>query len=119
MPRSIRWRLQLWYTAVLLAVVGGFAGLLYYRVGAARLLEIDTGLTAAVQYLDVSLRALPEDGGEGREPGHPLPPPRPPWRGERGLPGGWPPRGPGPGRPGPPPGEDEDRPGPPPHMNRP
>src|SRR4051812_28710372 len=104
MPRSIRWRLQLWYTTVLLAVVVGFAGLLYYRVRTSRLEEIDAGLTAAVQYLDVILRSLPHEDDEGPGPGHPPPPP---WRGEPG-PRGWPP----PGRPGPPPRSDreDDRP---------
>ena len=35
--RSLRWRLQGWYAVVLLAVVGGFASLLYAQVRAARL----------------------------------------------------------------------------------
>ena len=41
MFRSIRGRLQLWYAVVLLTVVGGFAGLLFYRVREARLQEVD------------------------------------------------------------------------------
>ena len=31
MIHSLRWRLQLWYAAVLVVVVGSFAGILYYR----------------------------------------------------------------------------------------
>lgn len=36
MRKSMRGRLQLWYAGVLLTVVAGFAGLLYYRVRQAR-----------------------------------------------------------------------------------
>src|SRR5262249_51855459 len=59
MARSIRWRLQAWYALVLLAVVAGFAAILYSEVRTARLREVDAGLTAAAIYLDVNLRRFP------------------------------------------------------------
>jgi heavy metal sensor kinase len=71
---------------VLLAVVAGFAVILYLRVRTARYREIDAGLEAVAQYLDVNLRRLhgpdPEHGpppppGRRGWPDHPLPPPRP------------------------------------------
>jgi two-component system OmpR family sensor kinase len=59
MSRSLRWRLQGWYAVVLLAVVGGFASLLYAQVRAARYQEIDAALTADALYLDTNLRRFP------------------------------------------------------------
>jgi heavy metal sensor kinase len=91
MLRSIRGRLQLWYAAVLLAVVAGFAGLLFFRVREARLQEVDARLQSAARYLDANLRRFPPHDLEGQPPDRPFPPP-PPGR------GGWP----GPGRPPPP-----------------
>src|SRR5436305_1521215 len=97
MFRSIRWRLQLWYAAVLLTVIVSFTGLLYYQARAARLQQIDAQLLAAARYLEATLRAFPPHELEGTRPDSPLPPPPPP--------GGPPPAGPGdrPFRPGPPP----------------
>jgi heavy metal sensor kinase len=80
MRRSIRGRLQVWYALVLLAVVAGFAGLLFYQVRAARLREVDAGLEAAAQYLDANLRRFPLHDLDG------LPPPWPPGRPPPGLP---------------------------------
>jgi two-component system, OmpR family, sensor kinase len=88
MFRSIRWRLQLWYAAVLLTVIVSFTGLLYYQARASRLQQIDAQLLAAARYLDATLRAFPPHELEGPRPGSPLPPPPPPG---------------GPLRPGPPP----------------
>src|SRR5262249_1574025 len=84
-----------WYALVLLGVVAGFAGILYYRAREARLRETDARLEADVLYLDVSLRAFPpheldgsrpekpprdRDKGKGFEPPPGRPPPRPPQR---------------------------------------
>src|SRR2546421_610815 len=74
MTRSIRLRLLLWYAAVLAAVVGGFAALLYYEVRAARLREIDAQLDAAAAGLESALRLFPQYELTGEEP---PPPPRP------------------------------------------
>ena len=60
MVKSIRWRLQLWYAAVLTGVVGGFAVFLYYEVQSSRFHEVDAELLAAANYLDTTLRAFPQ-----------------------------------------------------------
>jgi two-component system, OmpR family, sensor kinase len=78
MRRSIRWRLQLWYAAVLQAVVAGFACLLYYQVSAARYREVDAGLEAAAQYLEAMLRRFPPHELGGPFPDQRFRPPRPP-----------------------------------------
>jgi heavy metal sensor kinase len=76
MGRSIRWRLQLWYALVLLAVVAGFAAILFFRVTAARFHEADARLEAAALYLDANLRRFPPRDLEGDVPeGHRPPPP--------------------------------------------
>ncbi len=77
MVRSIRWRLQLWYAVVLLAVVAGFAGILYQRVRSARFREIDADLAASAAYLDTALRAFPPFELEGGDRSRPPPPRRP------------------------------------------
>jgi two-component system, OmpR family, sensor kinase len=77
MLRSIRWRLQFWYALVLLAVIGGFAGILLYQVRAARFREVDHGLDASIHYLDTSLRRLPPRGEPPHEPPEGRPPPEP------------------------------------------
>src|SRR5262245_49616340 len=97
MTRSIRVRLLLWYAVVLSGVVGGFAGLLYYEVRAARLAEVDAQLEAGAASLESALRSFPqfELTGEGPPPKKPPPPPK-----KKGPPG-WPPdRPPPPDRPG-------------------
>jgi two-component system, OmpR family, sensor kinase len=78
MTRSLRWRLQGWYAAVLLAVVGGFATLLYAQVRTARFQEIDAALTADALYLDTNLRRPPLRGPDGPRPGDRGPRDRPP-----------------------------------------
>jgi heavy metal sensor kinase len=91
MPRSIRWRLQLWYAAVLAFVLAGFAGLLYNRARAARLRDVDARLEAAVLRLDADLRVMvdeadkgpPRRTGPGPQEGDDRPPP--PWERD-GLP---------------------------------
>jgi two-component system, OmpR family, sensor kinase len=97
MIRSIRVRLLLWYAVVLTGVVGGFAGLLYYEVRAARLAEVDAQLEAAAASLESALRLFPpfELTGEGPPPPPPRelgPPPKkfgpPP---KKKPPPGWPP----------------------------
>src|SRR5262245_35190587 len=78
MFRSIRWRLQLWYAAVLLAVIVSLTGLLYYPARAARLHQIAAQLRSAARYLDANLRAFPPHELVGARPDAPLPPPPPP-----------------------------------------
>ncbi len=81
MTRSIRGRLLLWNAAVLVGVVAGFAGILYYRVREARLAEVDRRLVAWAHYLDAHLRAFPPHELDPQIPFKPPPP------------FGWPPPG--------------------------
>jgi heavy metal sensor kinase len=59
MAKSIRMRLLGWYAAVLVGVVGGYAGLLYYEVRNARYGEVDPQLIAAAASLDATMRLFP------------------------------------------------------------
>jgi two-component system OmpR family sensor kinase len=89
MNRSLRWRLQGWYAIVLLAVVGGFATLLYAQMRSARFEGIDAALTADALHIDTKLLRFPMFDFDGR-PDRPDRPdgPRMPERG----PGDRPPR---------------------------
>jgi two-component system, OmpR family, sensor kinase len=106
MIKSLRWRLQIWYTGLLLAVVGGFGGILYYQTYTNKFLEIDAQLIAGVVNLDTALRGFPAFELDGKDP--------PPWPKEK--------KGP---RPGPPPDGNakepprgKDKKGPPPPPSR-
>jgi heavy metal sensor kinase len=112
MVRSIRWRLQFWYAAMLAGVIGGFGGLVYWQSRSAQLKQIDTRLLAAAGYLDAVLRGFPPmdlesprgepfnrpppdrgpgmDKGPGFDKGPGRGPDGPPDRGPRGGPGGGP-----------------------------
>src|SRR4249920_2582868 len=72
--KSIRLRLQIWYAIVLLVVIGGFAGALYFQVRGNRLRAIDERLRSAATYLAATLAGLPPHELEeppGRGPGDP------------------------------------------------
>src|SRR5262245_56803586 len=73
MVRSIRLRLLLWYAAVLTAVVGGFAVILYYEVRSSRLREIDAQLDASAAGLEAALRLFPPHELTGEDPPRPRP----------------------------------------------
>jgi two-component system, OmpR family, sensor kinase len=115
MVRSIRWRLQFWYAAMLAGVIGGFGGLVYWQSRSAQLKHMDTRLLASASYLDAILRVFPPmdlesargdsdnrpppDRGPGMDKGPPFdkgggrgpdgpPPERNFDRGPRGGPGG-------------------------------
>src|SRR5438105_4206899 len=75
MFRSIRWRLQFWYAAVLAGVIAGFGGLIYWQSRSAKLAQIDTRLQAAVNYLDAVLRVFPPNALEGPRDGREYRPP--------------------------------------------
>jgi two-component system, OmpR family, sensor kinase len=68
MVKSIRVRLQIWYAAVLVAVIAGFAGVLYYQVRTSRLHQVDERLAAATRYLEATIRALPPHELDDRPP---------------------------------------------------
>jgi heavy metal sensor kinase len=63
-PRSIRWRLQLWYGALLVAVLGGFGFTAFHLERARQFRRIDEGLHARLSALVDALRAGPERGPE-------------------------------------------------------
>jgi heavy metal sensor kinase len=84
MVRSIRVRLQLWYAAVLLAVVAGLTSTVYLEARQSRLGQVDERLKAAANYLDATLRGMPPHEVEGLPPAGKGPP-------GRGSPGKGPP----------------------------
>ncbi|MDB5329132.1 MAG: hypothetical protein JWP03_283 [Phycisphaerales bacterium] len=136
MLRSIRWTLQLWHAAILVAALAGFGAATYYQVSRSRFREVDTELMGAAQVLVSKLRPPPRtDGppprlvrplgaegpgprGSGEGPQYSVDDGRPP-PGERGRP----PHGEGPpDRDGPLPGYDPRLPDPdrrPPNPDRP
>jgi heavy metal sensor kinase len=59
MVRSIRWRIQLWHSAVLLLVVECFAAFLYFRIEQSVFATIDSELEGACQSLVSVLRSIP------------------------------------------------------------
>lgn len=67
-PRSIRWRLQLWYGALLVAVLCGFGFTAFHLESARQFRRIDEGLQQRISTLVDALRAGPERGGERRQP---------------------------------------------------
>ncbi|MBI1831459.1 MAG: HAMP domain-containing protein [Planctomycetes bacterium] len=73
MIKSLRWRLQIWHTGLLLMVVGGFGSILYFQTRAARLNEIDVQLEAAARVLDAKLSGFPNFELDSKDP---PPPPR-------------------------------------------
>ena len=97
MVRSIRWSLQLWHAAILVAALASFGVALYAGTSRARFKQVDTELDGAAQVIASRLRAPPprqrpqpppfaEDG----------PPPGPNGRrgfGPRGRRGGFDPQG--------------------------
>ena len=63
-PKSIRWRLQLWYGALLLAVLSGFGFTAFHLEKARNFRRIDEGLHERISLLVDALRAGPERGPE-------------------------------------------------------
>ena len=81
MPRSIRWRLQVWYGLILAAVVGGFGVTAYQLEYATRVARMDEELQVRSTVLTTAFRPM---GGPGPDN---FPADRPP-PGRRGGPGG-------------------------------
>jgi heavy metal sensor kinase len=65
-PKSIRWRLQLWYGALLVAVLCGFGFTAFHLERARQFRRIDEGLHERLSVLVEALR-----GGPGRDPARP------------------------------------------------
>lgn len=116
-PRSLRWRLQVWHALILLVVVTGLGGALWWQIRSTRMAEVDEELTSAARGLEGALKAVPVPVLRGFDDvrGEPIWP----GGGRRPPPGDrrrGPPRGEGPPRPG---GEspfDDHPPPPPPHF---
>src|SRR5437763_14337081 len=71
MVRSIRWRLQAWYAAVLVAVTATAAGVTYAQSRTAKFDQTDTRRRAGVAALDALLRIFPQHELDGDHPGPP------------------------------------------------
>ncbi len=68
-PRSIRWRLQLWYGALLIAVLSGF-GFTAYRLESARQFRrIDEGLQERLSVLVIAVRTATRQDADGARGG--------------------------------------------------
>jgi hypothetical protein len=92
LPRSLRWRLQLWLAFLLVCVLAGFGFTVYQLQRVNRLNQIDRELQTRISALANAYRELfrppgppprerrppPDDDGRGRPPGPP--PDRPPHR---------------------------------------
>jgi heavy metal sensor kinase len=65
MFKSLRWRLQVWHTLILLVVVVGFGGALYAEVRRGRFDEIDGELLAAARVLEGVMRTIGPMGPAG------------------------------------------------------
>ena len=74
-PKSIKWRLQLWYGLILVVVLAGF-GFTAYQLERGRLLgRIDGELRRRVEILAGALRRPPPHGPEANGPHFDRPPP--------------------------------------------
>lgn len=89
MPKSLRWRLQLWHAAILVLAIAGFSAVLFLQFQRSLLREIDAELLAGARALEGTLKLAPRMLLESGFPDGPLD--RPLGR------GGGPGRGPGPG----------------------
>jgi len=89
MPKSLRWRLQIWHALILASVIVGFGAALYFQMRRETLNDIDAELLSSARIIDANLRApgprplgLPPGSRrferDGRE--HRLPDQRPPER---------------------------------------
>lgn len=63
-PRSIRWRLQFWYGALLIAVLCGFGFTAFHLERARQFRRMDEGLQTRISALVDALRAAPDRGQE-------------------------------------------------------
>lgn len=66
--KSLRWKLQFFYSALLATIVVCSGSIFYYQVWRSTFAEVDRGLEAAVLYLDVMLRSFPPPILHGLDP---------------------------------------------------
>lgn len=65
MIKSLRWRLQLWYAIILLAVIACFGVAFYRELHRSTFGEIDGELLSGARVLEGTLRALPRVNADG------------------------------------------------------
>ena len=75
MFKSLRWKLQLFYSALLATVILCSGSIFYYQVWRSTFTEVDRRLEASALYLDVMLRSFPPPIQQGIEAPPMLPPP--------------------------------------------
>jgi len=73
--KSLRWKLQFFYSALLATIIICSGSIFYYQVWRSTFAEVDRGLEAAALYLDVTLRSFPPHIQQGIEAPPMLPPP--------------------------------------------
>jgi signal transduction histidine kinase len=73
-PRSIRWRLQIWYGVLLVGVLSGFGFTAYRLESSRRFREIDEGLQERISALVVALRTATRPDADSNRRDTPLPP---------------------------------------------
>jgi len=73
-PRSLRWRLQLWYGVLLISVLCGFGFTAFHFERTRRFRRIDEELQARVSALVFALRTANRPPGDGAPPGRERPP---------------------------------------------
>lgn len=57
MPKSLRWRLQIWHALILASVIVGFGAALYFQMRRATFNDIDAELLSSARIIDANLRA--------------------------------------------------------------
>ncbi len=86
--KSLRWRLQIWHTGILLTVVFVFGAVIFYQFRRSTFAEVDAELLSGARVLEGSILAsLPRPPGgppNGPPGGQPGPPPPSRWGGRPG-----------------------------------
>ena len=75
MFKSLRWKLQFFYSTLLATVILCSGSVFYYQVWSSTFAEVDRRLEASALYLDVTLRSFPPPVQQGVEAPRMLPPP--------------------------------------------
>ncbi|MCY2940311.1 MAG: HAMP domain-containing sensor histidine kinase [Planctomycetota bacterium] len=75
MFKSLRWKLQFFYSTLLATVIICSGSVFYYQVWRSTFAEVDRRLEASALYLDVTLRSFPPPIQQGLEAPPMLPPP--------------------------------------------
>ena len=57
--RSLRWRLQAWYTAILFLVIAGLSSVLHWEITRSQWDHVDEELLSAARILEGSMRDVP------------------------------------------------------------